>query len=86
MKALIGGFRKETQRAWDVESLPPKPSPTISVYNLKHLTNEQLLGYKLVLFLKYYKQQSIRNPFSYYKLFKEQWKLSIKWAKYLING
>ena len=86
LKASTGGFRKATMRAWGVESLTPKPSPTISVYNLKHFTNEQLLGYKLVFFLKYYKQQSIRNPVSYYKRFRWQWKSSIKWAKYLING
>ena len=86
LKAPRGGFRQKVTLPWDGENVKPKPSPTLSVYNLKHFTTEQLLGYKLVLFLKYYKQQSIRNPISYYKLFRWQWTSSIKWAKYLING
>ena len=85
LKAPRGGFRQKVILPWDGENVKPKPSPTLSVYNLKHFTKEQLLGYKLILFLKYYKQQSIRNPISYYKLFRAQWKSSIKWAEYLID-
>ena len=64
----------------------PKPAPTISVYNLKHLTKEQMQGYKLKLFFKYYKHQKIKEPISYYNNFIKQWDSSLNWGKRLING
>ena len=46
-------------------------------------TKEQLVGYQLNLFLKYYKNQSIKNPFAYYKSMQKQWEMSVKWASIL---
>jgi len=35
------------------------------------------------LFLKYYNQQTIKNPFKYYKTMQKQWEVSEKWAEKL---
>jgi hypothetical protein len=86
LKARIGGFRHEFKPIWDNEKVKPKPSPTIMAYNLKHLTREQLNGYKTLLFIKFYNTQSIKNPLSYLKTFNERWGLSIKWAKKMMEN
>ena len=83
LKAPIGGFRKVTQKAWELDEIGPKPSPTVMLYKLKHNTEKQILGYKTVLFLKYYSNQGIKNPFSYIKMMQKRWKSSILWAKQL---
>ena len=80
LKAPIGGFRTVFKNKWTLKGDTPKPSPTITFYKLKHQTKEQLRGYKLVLFFKFYKDQSIKNTFRYYKVFKKQWQQSIYWA------
>jgi glycosyltransferase involved in cell wall biosynthesis len=83
LKAPIGGFRTKPVLEWHSEKIAPKPSPTIMLFNLLYKTREQLLGYKTILFLKYYKVQSIKNPLAYYKYFQKQWQVSLKWAKIL---
>jgi hypothetical protein len=50
-----------------------------------HKTKQQLFGYRTTLFFKFYKFQSVKNPFLYYKLFKKQWSVSVKWATILKN-
>ena len=86
LKAPIGGFRHKHKFDWINNKILPKPSPTVMAYNLKHKTEEQLLGYKTILFLKYYKNQKIINPINYIKTLNLQWKLSKQYAKKLING
>jgi glycosyltransferase involved in cell wall biosynthesis len=86
LKAPIGGFRVSFEHKWELQGDKPKPSPTITLYKLKHQTFEQLRGYKLVLFFKYYGIQSIKNPFKYYKTFKKQWQQSVFWANQLKNN
>jgi glycosyltransferase involved in cell wall biosynthesis len=86
LKAPRGGFREVKKQPWENEKTIPKPAPTISVYNLKHLTKEQMQGYKLKLFFKYYKHQKIKEPISYYNNFMKQWNSSLNWGKRLING
>jgi glycosyltransferase involved in cell wall biosynthesis len=83
LKAPVGGFRTKPVLEWHSEKIAPKPSPTIMLFNLLYKTREQLLGYKTILFLKYYKVQSIKNPLAYYKYFQKQWQVSLKWAKIL---
>ncbi|KJD33411.1 hypothetical protein PK35_06020 [Tamlana nanhaiensis] len=83
LKAPIGGFRKPHVNDWIKQGYSPKPSPTILYYKLQHQTLQQLLGYKLVLFLKYYRSQSIKNPIIYFKTFKKQWRESVFWANKL---
>ena len=82
-KAPIGGFRIKPVLAWANEIIPPKPSPTIMLYQMSHNTKEQILGYKVILFFKYYRHQKIRNPIKYFLYFKKQWRISVYWANKL---
>ena len=86
LKAPIGGFRTPYKHIWALQGDKPKPSPTITFYKLKYQTLQQLCGYKLVLFFKFYIVQSIKNPIKYYKTFKKQWQQSIYWANQLKNN
>ncbi|MFL1012218.1 glycosyltransferase family 2 protein [Flavisericum labens] len=86
LKAPMGGFRTKPKLLWQEEAVQPKPSPTIMLYQLLHKTKEQQWGYKTLLFLKYYKNQSIKNPFKYYKTLRKQWSQSLKYANQLKNN
>ena len=83
LKAPVGGFRVKPTFPWQEEQFQPKPSPTVMLFKKMHHTKAQILGYKLNLFLKYYKNQSIKNPFNYYKTMQKQWEVSEKWAEKL---
>ncbi|MEN3322506.1 glycosyltransferase family A protein [Mariniflexile soesokkakense] len=83
LKAPFGGFRTEVKQLWDNNAVQPKPSPTIMYTFLKHYTKKQLLNYKLVLFLRLIKKESIFNYWSFYKNFQKKWQASIFWAKKL---
>lgn len=86
LKAPVGGFRYEVQRPWEDDEVVPKPSPTVLYFKIKHSSARQLKGYKTTLLLKYYKDQELRNPFAYYKRFKQQWRSSVAWANKLKNN
>jgi len=86
LKAPIGGFRKKIEQPWDKSLIKPKPSPTVMYNRLKNNSKYQLLGYKTVLFFKYYKSQSIKNPISYLKTFRKQWEQSVTLANELKNS
>lgn len=83
LKAPIGGFRTKPDLIWNHDVISPKPSPTISLFKILHATKEQHRGYKLILFLKYYKNQSVKNPIKYFFKFREQWGKSLYWANKL---
>ena len=83
LKAPMGGFRTKPILEWQKDVIQPKPSPTIMLFQILHHSKEQLLGYKTILFFKYYKYQKIRNPLSYFKNYRKQWKKSIFWANEL---
>lgn len=83
LKAPMGGFRTKPKLDWHEEPLAPKPSPTIMLFTLFHKTEQQILGYKTTLFFKYYRLQSIKNPWLYFKRFQKQWAVSVKWANKL---
>lgn len=83
LKAPIGGFRTKPVLQWHTEAIQPKPSPTIMYVKQKYDTKEQILGYKTVLFLKFYKLQNSRNPFIYLRKMKKQWDRSVFWANQL---
>ena len=85
LKAPSGGFRTKFKQPWDVDSIKTKPSPTVLLFFKKHCTREQLLGYKVILFLKFYRVQPIWNPLTYYRIFKRQWQLSNYWAENLLK-
>lgn len=83
LKAPMGGFRTKPVLQWQEEAIQPKPSPTIMYVKQKHYTQEQILGYKTVLFLKFYKLQNSINPFVYLRKIKKQWDRSVFWANQL---
>lgn len=83
LKAPIGGFRTKPTLKWHYDTIEPKPSPTVMLFLLLHFTKEQNLGYKTILFFKYYRLQNIKNPFSYFSYFKKQWSRSKFWANEL---
>nr|WP_315233697.1 glycosyltransferase family A protein [uncultured Flavobacterium sp.] len=83
LKAPVGGFRTKPILKWHNEKIQPKPSPTVMLYLITHNTKQQILGYKTVLFFKFYKHQKSRNPFQYFAVFNKQWKQSIFWANQL---
>ncbi len=83
LKAPVGGFRTKPVLQWQNDSVQPKPSPTIMLYQMLHNTSEQISGYKTILFFKYYKVQTIKNPIQYYIHFQKQWSSSVFWANEL---
>ncbi|WP_281238884.1 glycosyltransferase family 2 protein [Flavobacterium praedii] len=83
LKAPMGGFRIKPVFEWSNKVIQPKPSPTIMYVKKKHNTKEQILGYKMTLFFKFYQHQSIKNPFRYFVNYKKQWKQSEFWANKL---
>lgn len=84
LKAPIGGFRFTPNYPWKKDD--PKPSPTVMAFYLKHHTKEQLNSYKMLLFLKFFKRQKNKNPFSYFVSMQKRWNISKQWAKKLINN
>ena len=85
LKAPVGGFRVKPDFPWKNDPVQPKPSPTIMLYLLSHLTTTQLQGYKTVLLFKFFKHQEIKNPFKYYKNFNLRWEKSQFWANELMK-
>jgi len=85
LKAPTGGFRTKPTLLWEDEDIQPKPSPSVMSHRLKHLTEEQLFGYRTTLFFKFFGLQSNKNPFTYYRKMKKAWDKSIYWAKELIK-
>ncbi|MGZ9735444.1 glycosyltransferase family 2 protein [Flavobacterium sp. GNP002] len=83
LKAPVGGFRTKPILKWHDEVIQPKPSPTVMLYLITHNTKQQILGYKTVLFFKFFKHQKIRNPFQYFAVFNKQWRQSVYWANQL---
>jgi glycosyltransferase involved in cell wall biosynthesis len=83
LKAPMGGFRTKPVLQWQGDSIQPKPSPTIMLFQLMHTTKEQIIGYKTILFFKYYRIQTIKSPILYYRHFKKQWERSVFWANEL---
>jgi GT2 family glycosyltransferase len=83
LKAPVGGFRKPHLFPWQEEEVQPKPSPQIMYHRKKNYTAKQLLGYKVTLFIKFYKDYSIKNPISYYTYFKKAWNKSLYWSQKL---
>ncbi|MDO6758764.1 glycosyltransferase [Tamlana sp. 2_MG-2023] len=81
LKAPVGGFRTTFKQPWTEDALQPKPSPTVLYSMIKHQTKEQILGYKTLLFIKFYTKQSIKNPIKYHKVFKKRWTRSLYWVE-----
>lgn len=80
LKAPMGGFRTKFIHPWNNDVVLPKPSPTILYVKHKYSTRNQLLGYKMRLFLKTYR-------YKIWKLqqFEKQWNKSEFWLKKMNN-
>lgn len=85
LKAPKGGFRTSTVLEWERERPAPKPSPTLMVYALRHYTPQQLRGFKVSLFIRYYNKQYDFNPFSYVREMRKRWRQSEIWADRLME-
>ena len=48
--------------------------------NQTYFTNTQVLGYKLLLGLRHYKQSKIKNPIAYIQYYNKQWIRSQFWS------
>lgn len=83
LKAPVGGFRSKPVLQWQNDTIQPKPSPTVMLYEVLHSTFAQTKSFKTTLFIKYYRLQKIRNPFRYYINFQKQWDRSVFWANEL---
>ncbi len=83
LKAPIGGFRQKVNYEWSEEKNYPKPSPTVMLYKLKHLSATQLNSYKFLLFVKNYGLFKMKNPFTYFGQMNKSWKTSLVWAQKL---
>jgi len=83
LKAPVGGFRHKIVHPWDNEKDRPKPSPTVMLFKSKYLTEKQLKGYKLKLYLNMLKNVPLMNKIGFKKAFLRRWNTSLKWAGYL---
>lgn len=80
LKAPMGGFRIKIKKQWKDDFIQPKPSPTVLYVLQKHYTAQQLRSYKLVLFLKLLKHESLANYFIFFKNFQKKWDRSVYWV------
>ncbi|TBN03610.1 glycosyltransferase family 2 protein [Hyunsoonleella flava] len=80
LKAPIGGYRTKVKQLWETDEVQPKPSPTIQLLYQNYFTEQQILGYKLLLGLRLYKSGKIRSPFKFIKQYNKQWQQSMHWC------
>ena len=80
LKAQVGGFRKKPILEWEKEDPQPKPSPTIMMLARRYYTPIQLKGYKVSLFLKFYRGNETANPSRFISDMESKWSKSEVWA------
>lgn len=85
-KAPSGGFRETVKLAWDNERITPKPSPTVTLFNLMHLTDDQKLGFKTIYWIKNLINTPWGEKLKFLKEFSQKWHSSQKWAMKLLEG
>ena len=83
LKAPMGGFRIKPILAWAHEEIQPKPSPTLMLLKQSYDTKQQISGYKLVLFLKSFKNKGWKKPIEFLSSFQKKWEASLYWANQL---
>ena len=83
LKAPIGGFRKKPVLEWEKENPQPKPSPTVMILAKRYFTPRQIKGFKISLYLKFFRNQKEKNPVTYFRNMEKSWKKSEEWAKKL---
>ncbi|WP_373056898.1 glycosyltransferase family 2 protein [Zunongwangia sp. H14] len=85
LKAKVGGLRTKVKKEWEAQEPLPKPSPTVMAFALKYNTPEQIKGFKTSLLLKFYRNQEIKNPFTYIRSMNLRWKKSKEWAHQILQ-
>lgn len=88
LKAPSGGFREiinKDQKLRDTKK-KPKPAPTIMALALRHFTPQQRKGFKVSLFLKFYKDKMTLNPISFVNTMNKRWTISEEMAKSLLKN
>jgi GT2 family glycosyltransferase len=83
LKAPMGGFRIKPVLKWQNDNIQPQPSPTIMLYKKMYDTDEQIRGYKTVLFIKLLKKIEWQNLNQFLSSFQKKWKASLYWANQL---
>ncbi|SFU62045.1 Glycosyltransferase, GT2 family [Pustulibacterium marinum] len=83
LKAPMGGFRTKFIHKWDNEKIQPKPSPTVLYSKQKHGVQEQILGYKMLLFFNELKRVSFSELPTFLSQFQKKWEASKYWAERL---
>ncbi|MDG1963063.1 MAG: glycosyltransferase [Flavobacteriaceae bacterium] len=86
LKAPSGGFRESVKLAWDIEKITPKPSPTVTLFNLMHLTDDQKLGFKTIFWIKNLSNTYWGEKLKYLMEFSQKWHSSHKWGMKLLEG
>ena len=86
LKASVGGFREKHAMEWEIGNPRPKPSPTIMAFAKKYFSSQQMLGYKMKMFLQNYRSQKEKNPFIYYSNMNKKWSSSEFWAEQLLRN
>lgn len=81
IKAERGGFRGAPVMPWEESNPTPKPSPTMMSLVINHFNIWMQRGYKVSLFIKFFKKQPINNPICYIISMRNRWRLSEEWAK-----
>lgn len=83
LKAPVGGFRKKPVLEWEKENPQPKPSPTLMILGKRYYTSKQMKGFKISLYLKFFRKQKTKNPWTYLKNMEQRWKRSEYWSERL---
>lgn len=83
LKAPMGGFRTKFIHPWNNEKVQPKPSPTIMYVNLKYKTTTQLLGTKMLFFIRMFVGVKFSEKATFYNEFNKRWDASKYWSKKL---
>lgn len=83
LKAPMGGFRKLHIFPWVHDLVQPKPSPQIMYHRKKNYSTKQLKGYKMVLFFKTFGKLGRKTPWGHFRVFKNAWNQSERWANTL---
>lgn len=86
LKAPTGGFRAPLVLPWQLETISPKPSPTVMLFWMRHFTEKQFWGNKLMIFFEMLKRGGYKRPFRFKKEFLLKWNLSLAYAQKLDKG
>lgn len=78
LKAPTGGFRYQHHHPWENGAVQPKPSPTVMHFKKKYFTQQQLCGFRVLLYVQFYKNSSVKSPFKYIPYMNKRWKKSLE--------